>query len=180
MIRGKTAWYMSAVLGVVLILLVFGGNVGAQQEAQVSPISLVSSHDLEFYMNPLLVDFVRPGLTVQLENPTIGSDRRLRVNVRISDNVGLPLDRNGVFSPGPVSLSFIAAHLPSENSTYVAYTTRQATSSITGTDCDSRRHGFGWDLYPAGRWALPIQLRDNSSCRLSGIGDTRDRRLCYP
>lgn len=132
MMRGRKVWFAAGSLACVLVLLAFVTHIDAGQQTGGKEISLVSSHDLEFYMSPLSVDFVRPGLTVQLEDPTIGSDRRPRVNIRITDNLGLPLDRDGIASPGPVSLSFIVAHLPSEDSTYVAYTTRQQTSSLTG------------------------------------------------
>ena len=144
MIRGKTVWYLSAVCGLVLILLVFGGKVGAQQEAQVNGISLVTSHDLEFYMNPLLVDFVRPGLTVQLENPTASADGTMSVDVRVTDDRGLPLDRNGIFTPGEVSLRFIVAHLPTEDSTYISYSVRLRTNQETGgsvVQADRDRNG---------------------------------------
>ena len=130
--KGKHAKYGWLVVVASLALLAFGTSMDAGQEQGGKKLSLVTSHDLEFYVSPLLVDFVRPGLTAKLEGPRIGSDGTLSVDIKIADNVGLPLDRNGVFSPGAVSLSFIAAHLPSEDATYVAYTTRPQTGSETG------------------------------------------------
>ena len=131
MVRGKRVWGSTIVLGIILILVAFGSQIDAQQEAGESP-KLLTSHDELFYVNSLLVDFVRPGLTAKLENPSIGGDRRLSVEILITDDKGLPLDRDGIFTPGDISLSFIAAHLPSVDSTYVAYTTRTAVSSLTG------------------------------------------------
>ncbi len=128
---GVRPWSFWMIVGTALVVMTFATSIGAQQE-QGKTLALVSSHDLEFYVSPLLVDFVRPGLTAKLENPTIAADGTLTVGIRITDNVGLPLDRNGVFSPGAVSMSFIAAHLPSEKATYVAYTTRLATGVETG------------------------------------------------
>ncbi len=132
MMRGTHAKYTWLVLVTALALLAFGTSIDAGQEKGGKKLALVTSHDLEFYMSPLLVDFVRPGLTAKLENPGIGADGTLTVDIKVADNVGLPLDRNGVFSPGAVSLSFIAAHLPSEDATYVAYTTRLQTGTSTG------------------------------------------------
>jgi OmcA/MtrC family decaheme c-type cytochrome len=112
-------------------VLLFGTRVIAEQDP-AGLVVLPASHELDSYVDPLLVDFVRPGLSVKLENPNVSIDRRLSVDIRIADNKGLPLDRDGVFSPGPVSLSFIAARLPSTDATYVAYTTRNQTSVLTG------------------------------------------------
>ena len=47
-------------------------------------------------------------------------------------SAGLPLDRNGVYTPGPVSTLFILSYIPAFEEAYVAYTTRVQTSPITG------------------------------------------------
>jgi hypothetical protein len=127
----RKSFHVSAVLGICLFIAVLGTSIDAQDDGD-QPRRLLTSHDLEFYVSPLLVDFVRAGLTVELSNASISGAGQLSVDVRIADNKGLPLDRNGIFTPGTVSMSFIAARLPSESDTYVAYTTRTATSSITG------------------------------------------------
>ena len=44
----------------------------------------------------------------------------------------MPLDREGVFTPGPVSTSFILSFIPAGEEAYVAYTTRVQTSPDTG------------------------------------------------
>src|SRR5262249_954429 len=46
---------------------------------------------------------------------------------------GLPLDTTGVTTPGTVGLSYVAAVLPNDQTQYTAYTTRQATGSVSGT-----------------------------------------------
>jgi OmcA/MtrC family decaheme c-type cytochrome len=101
-------------------------------EAQKPEIQMFSTHDKLAYADQQLVSFVRPGLTAKLESPSIGTDRRMRVNVRLSDPKGLPLDRAGVVTPGAITISFIGAHLPDPNGQYVAYTVRNQTSPITG------------------------------------------------
>lgn len=90
-----------------------------------------SKHQLGYYLDPNQVSFVRPGLKFTIQGATIGADNRLRVNFTITDNVGLPFDRNGVVTPGPASTSFVAAYIPKGQSQYVAYTTRVQTSPIT-------------------------------------------------
>jgi hypothetical protein len=48
-----------------------------------------------------------------------------------ADPRGLPLDRNGVNTPGPRSTSFVAAFIPKGQTDYIAYTRRTQTSPIT-------------------------------------------------
>ncbi len=54
------------------------------------------------------------------------------VTFTLTDPAGLPLDRTGVFTPGPVSTSFVLSYIPAFEEAYVAYTTRVQTSPITG------------------------------------------------
>ena len=90
-----------------------------------------TKQQLGYYLDPNQVSFVRPGLQFKIHSATIGTDNKLRVTFMITDNVGLPLDRTGVVTPGPVSTSFVAANIPKGQSQYVAYTTRVQTSPIT-------------------------------------------------
>jgi OmcA/MtrC family decaheme c-type cytochrome len=90
-----------------------------------------TKQQLGYYLDPNQVAFVRPGLKFTIQGVTIGTDLRIRVTFNITDNVGLPLDRTGVVTPGAVSTSFVAAHIPKGQSQYHAYTTRVQTSPIT-------------------------------------------------
>jgi OmcA/MtrC family decaheme c-type cytochrome len=90
-----------------------------------------TKHDLGFYLDQEKLSFVRPGLKFTIIGATIGADYKIRVTFRVTDNVGAPLDRLGVLTPGAVSTSFIGARIPNGESQYVAYTTRIQTSPIT-------------------------------------------------
>lgn len=79
------------------------------------------------------VNFVRPGLSIKVNSAEIGADGAITVLFTLSDPRGLPLDREGITTPGPVAVSFVAAHIPEGQQQYVAYTTRQATGSVSGT-----------------------------------------------
>lgn len=106
----------------------FASNSVAQKE---TGFDVLPSHEKISYLDPVLMDFVRPGLTVKLEEPTVGVDKKIRVKVRITDPKGLPLDREGIVTPGAVTMSFVAAYLPSPDSQYISYATRTQTSPIT-------------------------------------------------
>ncbi|MEK7407705.1 MAG: OmcA/MtrC family decaheme c-type cytochrome [Acidobacteriota bacterium] len=81
--------------------------------------------------DPNLINFVRPGLVVKITGAAVATDGTLRVRFTLADPKGSPLDREGVTSPGPVSVSFIAAYIPTGQSQYTSYTTRVQTSPIT-------------------------------------------------
>ncbi|MCX6593655.1 MAG: OmcA/MtrC family decaheme c-type cytochrome [Acidobacteria bacterium] len=85
------------------------------------------------YLDPNVVNFVRPGLVIKVESAEVATDGTISAVVNIADPRGLALDRLGVNTPGPVSLSFVAAYLPRGQAQYVSYTTRQATGAVSGT-----------------------------------------------
>lgn len=84
-----------------------------------------------FYADEKTVNFVRPGLVVKLQSASIGADGVITTRVKVTDPLGVPLDRTGTITPGPVALTFIAAVQPKDKTQYVSYTTRVQTSPIT-------------------------------------------------
>lgn len=84
-----------------------------------------------FYADQKTVNFVRPGLVVKLQSASIAADGVITARVKVTDPLGVPLDRTGTVTPGPVSLTFIAAVMPKDRTTYLSYTTRVQTSPIT-------------------------------------------------
>jgi len=91
-----------------------------------------TTKDSEFYLTPEQLLFIRPGLVMDITNVVIPADRKTEVTFTIKDPAGLPLDRTGIYTPGPVSLSFIIANIPAGEEAYVSYTTRAQKSPITG------------------------------------------------
>ena len=76
--------------------------------------------------------FIRPGLDFEILEVTIPEDRRPVVHFSIKDPGGLPLDRDGVFTPGPVSTTFVIGRIPQGEIQYLSYNSRFVTSPITG------------------------------------------------
>ena len=89
-----------------------------------------TKHDLAYYLDQNLVNFVRPGLKIKITSATI-QDSKITVRFTLTDPKGLPLDREGVTTPGTVSTSFIAAYISKGEKQYTAYTTRIQVSPIT-------------------------------------------------
>jgi hypothetical protein len=90
-----------------------------------------TSKDSEFYLTPEQALFIRPGLVLEIIDVVIPADRQTEVTFKLTDPAGLPLDREGINTPGPVSSSFILAYIPEYEEAYVAYTTTIQTSPIT-------------------------------------------------
>jgi OmcA/MtrC family decaheme c-type cytochrome len=76
------------------------------------------------------IAFIRPGIIGKIVSASVAADGTITTRVTITDPKGLPLDKDGIATPGPVSLAFIAAYIPATQTQYTAYTTRVAKSTI--------------------------------------------------
>jgi hypothetical protein len=93
---------------------------------------MLSRRSAAAFADPALVEFVRPGLVARITTASVAQDGTIQVQFTLADPKGLPLDRLGITTPGPVAISFIAAYLPQGQNDYTAYTTRSATNAGTG------------------------------------------------
>jgi OmcA/MtrC family decaheme c-type cytochrome len=72
----------------------------------------------------------KTGVVVKIQAAAIASDGTITVRATIVDFNGHPLDRLGVATAGPVSMSFIAAYIPAGQTQYVSYTTSVAKATL--------------------------------------------------
>ena len=56
--------------------------------------------DKEFYLTESQIEFIRPGLELEILDVVIPADLQPEVTFKITDPAGLPLDREGIFTPG--------------------------------------------------------------------------------
>jgi OmcA/MtrC family decaheme c-type cytochrome len=117
-------------VGVIFILLL--ATVGLSAAVIKTADYSYGPLDREFYLTDEQVAFVRPGLNISVQDITIADDGTVTVAFTIADDAGMPLDINGVMTPGRVRVSFLMGYIPQGGGQYVSYTTRTATSSITG------------------------------------------------
>src|SRR5271163_182189 len=68
-----------------------------------------SRHEKAFFMSQEEIDFVSPGLVITINSAKIASDGTITVVYSLADPNGLPLDSTGATTPGPVSVSYVAA-----------------------------------------------------------------------
>ena len=107
-----------------LVLVVLVGALGLQSAGKLA----LTKHDKAYYASDATVNFVRPGLVFKITSAQIAQDGTITARVKVTDPMGMALDRLGVNTPGPVSISFIAATIPNGQTQYTAYTTRIATA----------------------------------------------------
>jgi len=116
----------------VLILVLLAIPVLAEVVTQAAKDLGFTRHDLAYYLDENLVNFIRPGLTFKITSASIQGST-ISVRFTMTDPKGMPLDRAGVNTPGPVSSSFIVGYIPNGKTLYTTYTTRtQGPSPITG------------------------------------------------
>jgi OmcA/MtrC family decaheme c-type cytochrome len=114
---GWMRWTLAALLLITSTVLV---------SSTQSPFT---QRDKAFYADEATINFVRPGLVFKILGHEIASDGTVKVRFRITDPKGVPLEREGINTPGPVSTSFILAYLPNDGDHWRAYTTRLKTST---------------------------------------------------
>jgi len=102
-----------------------------------------TAQDKAYYADALTLNFIRPGVKLTIEGASIAGDGTIQVRFKLTDPKGLPLDRDGIQTAGAVSTRWVAAYLPNNETKYVAYTTRQATSSITGNTATQANYDSG-------------------------------------
>jgi len=104
--------------------------VGAPTKTKLTP------HDKAFYADPALVEYVQPGFTISVVSAKIATDGTVTVDYKLADPNGQPLDKLGVATPGPISVSFLIAYIPKGQTQFSSYITRTVTAvngSATGT-----------------------------------------------
>ena len=85
-------------------------------------------HDRAYYLRPDEVAFIRPGLVLKITGAAIAPDGTVTAAYTVTDPAGLPLDASGVTTPGPITVSFVAAYIPTGTSNWLTMTSRKATA----------------------------------------------------
>lgn len=89
--------------------------------AQDRPVK--KQQDFTALLNGPTSSLGRTGVVVKIKSASIAQDGTITARATIVDADGIPLDRLGVATAGPVSMSFICAYIPAGQTQYVSYTT---------------------------------------------------------
>uniref|UniRef100_Q01WI6 Outer membrane cytochrome MtrC/MtrF-like domain-containing protein n=1 Tax=Solibacter usitatus (strain Ellin6076) TaxID=234267 RepID=Q01WI6_SOLUE len=86
-------------------------------------------HDKAYHAAESLVNFVRPGLVIKISRGSLAADGAMQVQFSVTDPKGLPLDLNGVTTPGTIATSYVAAYIPAGQIEYISLIARPATGA---------------------------------------------------
>jgi OmcA/MtrC family decaheme c-type cytochrome len=112
-----------------LALVVVAGSVVLVSATKKTEFTI---HDKEYYAAANTVNFVRPGLAIKIVSAGIATDGTITVDFKLTDPKGLPLDINGVTTPGTMSVRYLIAYIPKGQTQFVSYFTRTSTNATTG------------------------------------------------
>ena len=129
-----------AVVRCALVLGVIAGSVALSADKKVS----LSPHDKAYYADPALVEYVSPGMNINVVSAKIAANGTISVDYKLTDPTGAALDSTGVVTPGTISLSFLAAYIPTGQTQFASYITHvvaAATGTATGTQATTDSGG---------------------------------------
>ena len=108
---------------------------------------------VEHYLSTDDFVYVRPGFHIQINGITIPSDNRPLIDLTFTDDTGQPLDRNGVLTPGALSISPVLSWYDPKTRDYISYITRIQTAAapsktpgVTAVQATSDSGGTWTDL----------------------------------
>ena len=131
-----------------------------------------TAYDKEYYKDANTLSFVRPGLNIKIVSASIAQDGTISVDYKLSDPKGVPLDQAGITTPGPISVSFIAAFIPKGQSQFFAYTTRTQTSPITKVTAIQAGTDSGGTTTPIGNGEYIYSFKTKAVAQNGGTWDS--------
>ena len=156
-----------------LLTVVALSLTAAGQRHQYSP------REKAAYMDPSTVAFVRPGLVITINRAQIAADGTITVLYTLTDPKSLPLDAAGITTPGPMSLKYIAAVLPTDQEEYTNYATRMSSGvGATANEPTADSGGVTTSLGP-GQYQYVFHTKapagfDSTATHTIGIYGSRD------
>ena len=111
----------------VAVLTLVAGSVVLMSAAKKAGFT---KYEKAYYADPNTVQFVLPGLAFKITSANIASDGTITVNFNITDGNGNSLDQSGVQTPGPVSVSFLAAYIPQGQEQFWSFISRASTATV--------------------------------------------------
>src|SRR5450759_884241 len=166
--------------GAIVLLAVFLMPLAAQKALNQG----YTKHEKAAYLDASLVNFIRPGVIVKIVSAAIAKEGTITARVTITDPKGMALDRAGIATPGPVSMSLIAAYIPAGQTQYVSYTTTVAKATQPGNTNASQTQaandsGGTWATNAVGDYTYTFKTKapttfDPTVTHSIGVSATRD------
>jgi len=105
---------MMKIVRSVLVGLIFllSASTNLLAKSPTTDNGAYTEKDKEYYLTTEEIYFIRPGLDLDILDTVIPADLQPLVTFSIKDPGGLPLDINGVYTPGPVDTRFMLTYIP--------------------------------------------------------------------
>jgi OmcA/MtrC family decaheme c-type cytochrome len=100
--------------------------------AQKAPNAGYTKHEKMAYVDQATANYVRPGVVVKIQSAAIAKDGTITARYTITDPKGVPLDKDGIVTPGTAPASLICAYIPKGQTQFVSYSTTAAKPTIPG------------------------------------------------
>src|SRR5579859_1512679 len=142
-----------------------------------------SRHEKAYYLSQNQIDFVRPGIVFKIMKAQVATGGIISATFRIADPQGLPLDLNGVTTPGPVNVGMTLAtiyndHVSEEYTSHITQTVTDPKTGNTATqgtlDSGGTFQQIGAGLYT---YTFKTKLPDFDPTATHSIGGQAERDL---
>lgn len=124
----QTSASVTRLIGSAFVLVLLGAPA-LRVEAQKTHFS---RYEKAYYADPSVVLYLQPGLNITVVSTNIAASGKISVDYKLTDPTGAPLDLAGVVTPGPISLSFLAAYIASGQAQYTSYISHVVTAASGG------------------------------------------------
>ncbi len=164
------------IIRILLIVTVLAGALSMQSEESYS----FSKHEKAFYASANVINFVRPGLVFKVTSAQIAKDGTITARVLITDPKSVPLDMDGIYTPGKITIGLVAATIPKGQKQYTAYTTRIQTAPNNQTAVQAFPDlGGAWTKNDIGDYTYTFNTKapagfDASATHTIGVYGSRD------
>ena len=181
----RAALTISTVALLALPLLATDGTQRRRAALPVNPSPAqlhYATNQVEAYLTPNDIAFIRPGLKIIVNSVTIGSDRKPVIDVSLTDDLDQPLDRLGKTTPGAISVSFILAWYDPATRQYTSYTADHhdlRRQSASGSDGHAGRYDRR-NLHRSRDRSREVHVDDRVAVRIRPDEDAHARHLFDP
>jgi len=129
----STVWW-HLVVGLAFFL---GSSSAVIAKSSATDGNAYTAKDKEYYLTANEIYFIRPGLEVEIVDVAIPGDMRPEVTFSVKDPGGLPLDVDGIYTPGAIDFRYTLTAIPQGEEQKVILLpagTTSERSSATRTD----------------------------------------------
>jgi len=156
-------------LGLGGLVLLLSASASLLAKSPTIDNGAFTKNDKEYYLTPEEIYFIRPGLDLEILNTVIPADLQPLVTFSIKDPGGLPLDINGVYTPGPVDTRFMLTYIPQGEEQKVRLT-------VSTRDRDGTYTSLGDGVYTYKFSTILPDLYDPDATHTLAVAGRRDLR----